>query len=115
MAGRGGEGGGPGGGGDGGRQGKWFALGFLHRERQNETLGGEASVIAGGVAKLEGQKFTACVSRPRRGRGGRGVGEGRRLCVCAKREESERGMLEVRKTRGLGEWGSGTESGEADI
>ena len=29
--------------------------------------------------------------------------------VCEKREESEQGMLEVRKTRGLGEWGSGTE------
>ena len=68
-------------------QGKWFALGFLHPERQNETLGGEASVIAGGVAKLEGQKFKACVSRPRRGRGGRGVGEGRRLCVCEERRE----------------------------
>ena len=36
-------------------------------------------------------------------------------CVCVKREESKLGMLEVRKTRGLGEWGSGTESGEADI
>lgn len=74
-------------------------LGFLHRERQNETLGGEASVIAGGVAKLEGQSLQRA-SRPRRGRGGRGGGRGRRLCVCAKREESERGMLEVRKTRG---------------
>lgn len=66
----GGESGGRRRGGEG--QGRWFALGFLHPERQNETLGGEASVIAGGVAKLEGQKFTACVSRPRRGRGGRG-------------------------------------------
>ena len=35
--------------------------------------------------------------------------------MCVKREESELGMLEVRKTRGLREWGSGAESGEADI
>lgn len=50
----------------GGGQGRPFALRFLKPAQQNDTLGGEASVIAGGVAKLEGQKFTACVSRRRR-------------------------------------------------
>lgn len=34
-------------------------LGFLQQQAwQNETLGREASVIARGVTKLEGQKFT---------------------------------------------------------
>lgn len=46
--------------------GRRFALGFLQPAQQNETLGCEASVIARRVAKLEGQKFTACVSGRRR-------------------------------------------------
>lgn len=46
-------------------RGRRFALRFLQPAQQKETLGGEASVIAGGVGKLEGQKFTACVSRRR--------------------------------------------------
>ena len=44
-----------------------------------------------------------------------GVEEGKRqcvcVCVCVKTEESEQGMLEVRKTCGLGECGSGTGEG----
>ena len=65
-------------------QGRRFALGFLQPAQQNETLGREASVIARGVAKLEGQKFTACVSRPqRRLAAGAGWKRGRgSVCVC---------------------------------
>lgn len=49
-------------------QERCFALGSLQSTQQKETLGSEASVIDGGVAKLEGQKFT-CMRDP----GGPGV------------------------------------------
>lgn len=74
----------------------FFAKRFLQPAQSNATLGDGASVIAGGVAKLEGQKFTACVSGPRRlerGRGGRGE---------EARSGSRSGMPEVRQIGGGG-------------
>lgn len=65
-------------------------------------MGGEASVIAGGVAKLEGQKFTACVSgRWRRLAAGAGWERGGG-CVCEERRERAR---DARGKEGL--WAGG--------
>lgn len=80
--------------GDGGERGRGtksvFALGFLQPAQQNEILGREASVIARGVAKLEGQKFTACVSGRRRLAAGAGWARGGG-CVSGERSQGARG------------------------
>lgn len=55
---------------------------FLHRE-PNETLGGEASLIAGG-GRSWGQKFTACVS-PAAGRSWERWEREEAVCVCEER------------------------------